>query len=164
MPYWRRCCSKFYFEEWWIPKKELSQHHCVQLLPNWLNPIHNGGAYICTPLFLNLCLLKSEPITLCLIDFNFYGTVCNQKNICRNLTESQYFGSVVKMDPKQRKTSVVVKWLLWCWFLVLEGLLLSLCYYYPLHNNFLRIWSHLLKKYLMENFIFCAVTTVCTSE
>ena len=24
----------------------------------------------------------------------------------------------------------------------------------------LRIWSHLLKKSLMENFIFCAVTTV----
>ena len=23
--------------------------------------------------------------------------------------------------------------------------------------NFLRIWSHLLKKSLMENFIFCAV-------
>ena len=24
-------------------------------------------------------------------------------------------------------------------------------------GSFLRIWSHLLKKYLMENFIFCAV-------
>ena len=24
-------------------------------------------------------------------------------------------------------------------------------------NSFLRIWSHLLKKSLMENFIFCAV-------
>ena len=24
-------------------------------------------------------------------------------------------------------------------------------------RSFLRIWSHLLKKYLMENFIFCAV-------
>ena len=24
-------------------------------------------------------------------------------------------------------------------------------------RNFLRIWSHLLKKSLMENFIFCAV-------
>ena len=24
--------------------------------------------------------------------------------------------------------------------------------------SFLRIWSHLLQKYLMENFIFCAVT------
>ena len=24
-------------------------------------------------------------------------------------------------------------------------------------HNFLRIWSHLLKKSLMENFIFCAV-------
>ena len=23
--------------------------------------------------------------------------------------------------------------------------------------GFLRIWSHLLKKYLMENFVFCAV-------
>ena len=23
--------------------------------------------------------------------------------------------------------------------------------------SFLRIWSHLLKKFLMENFIFCAV-------
>ena len=25
-------------------------------------------------------------------------------------------------------------------------------------RSFLRIWSHLLKKSLMENFIFCAVT------
>ena len=25
-------------------------------------------------------------------------------------------------------------------------------------HSFLRIWSHLLKKSLMENFIFCAVT------
>ena len=24
-------------------------------------------------------------------------------------------------------------------------------------RNFLRIWSHLLEKFLMENFIFCAV-------
>ena len=24
-------------------------------------------------------------------------------------------------------------------------------------RSFLQIWSHLLKKYLMENFIFCAV-------
>ena len=24
-------------------------------------------------------------------------------------------------------------------------------------RSFLRVWSHLLKKYLMENFIFCAV-------
>ena len=24
-------------------------------------------------------------------------------------------------------------------------------------RSFLRIWSHILKKYLMENFIFCAV-------
>ena len=27
-------------------------------------------------------------------------------------------------------------------------------------RSFLRIWSHLLKKYLMENFIFCAVDKV----
>ena len=26
-----------------------------------------------------------------------------------------------------------------------------------LHSSFLRIWSHLLKKSVMENFIFCAV-------
>ena len=26
--------------------------------------------------------------------------------------------------------------------------------------SFLRVWSHLLKKSLMENFIFCAVLTV----
>ena len=28
---------------------------------------------------------------------------------------------------------------------------------YDLIRSFLRIWSHLLKKFLMENFIFCAV-------
>ena len=27
-------------------------------------------------------------------------------------------------------------------------------------RSFLRIWSHLLKKYLMENFIFCAVVFI----
>ena len=27
-------------------------------------------------------------------------------------------------------------------------------------RSFLRIWSHLLKKSLMENFIFCAVTVL----
>ena len=26
---------------------------------------------------------------------------------------------------------------------------------------FLRIWSHLLKKYLMENFIFCVQCNLC---
>ena len=25
-------------------------------------------------------------------------------------------------------------------------------------HSFLRIWSHLMEKYLMEDFIFCAVT------
>ena len=28
-------------------------------------------------------------------------------------------------------------------------------------RSFLRIWSHLLRKSLMENFIFCAVYAVC---
>ena len=27
-------------------------------------------------------------------------------------------------------------------------------------RSFLRIWSHLLKKSVMENFIFCAVSTL----
>ena len=27
-------------------------------------------------------------------------------------------------------------------------------------RSFLRIWSHLLKKFLMENFIFCAVNLI----
>ena len=30
-------------------------------------------------------------------------------------------------------------------------------------GSFLRIWSHLLKKFLMENFIFCAVMTFLLS-
>ena len=30
--------------------------------------------------------------------------------------------------------------------------------------SFLRIWSHLLKKHLMENFIFCAVKNACHGE
>ena len=29
-------------------------------------------------------------------------------------------------------------------------------------RSFLRIWSHLLKKSLMENFIFCALLTICS--
>ena len=31
-------------------------------------------------------------------------------------------------------------------------------------RNFLQIWSHLLKKYLMENFIFCAVILLLSIE
>ena len=31
-------------------------------------------------------------------------------------------------------------------------------------RNFLRIWSHLLKKSLMENFIFCAVKVMMRDE
>ena len=38
--------------------------------------------------------------------------------------------------------------------------LLSKCDQIP---SFLRIWSHLLKKSLMENFIFCAVVPVIRS-
>ena len=30
-------------------------------------------------------------------------------------------------------------------------------------RSFLQIWSHLLKKYLKENFIFCAVSNVDVS-
>ena len=30
-------------------------------------------------------------------------------------------------------------------------------------RSFLRFWSHLLKKFLMENFIFCAVRTSGTN-
>ena len=31
-------------------------------------------------------------------------------------------------------------------------------------RNFLRIWSHLLNKYIMENFIFCARIVFASSE
>ena len=31
-------------------------------------------------------------------------------------------------------------------------------------RSFLRIWSHLLKKLLMENFTFCAVMDSCVSK
>ena len=31
-------------------------------------------------------------------------------------------------------------------------------------RNFLRIWSHLLKKSLMENFIFCAVLVMSNED
>ena len=51
-----------------------------------------------------LCLLKNEPITLCLTDFYFHRTVCKQKNIWRrNVTIGQYFRYVVKMGPKPKK-------------------------------------------------------------
>ena len=30
-------------------------------------------------------------------------------------------------------------------------------------RSFLRIWSHLLKTFLMENFIVCAVLVLCLS-
>ena len=31
-------------------------------------------------------------------------------------------------------------------------------------RSFLRVWSHLLEKFLMENFIFCAVRDSNTSD
>ena len=31
---------------------------------------------------------------------------------------------------------------------------------FSIKDFFLRIWSHLLKKFLMENFIFCAVIVI----
>ena len=31
-------------------------------------------------------------------------------------------------------------------------------------RNFLRIWSHLLKKSIMENFIFCPLQAACLQE
>ena len=61
------------------------------------------------PSFIIWCLLKNEPITLCLIDFHFRRAVCKEKNIWINLTVSQYFRPVVKMGPKPGKTSVIVK-------------------------------------------------------
>ena len=50
----------------------------------------------------------------------------------------------------------------WHCLVVLWLLLSLLLRQAPLHKkwSFLRIWSHLLKKSLMENFIFCAVPTV----
>ena len=30
-------------------------------------------------------------------------------------------------------------------------------------RSFLRTWSHLQKKFLMENFIFCAVIVLCSN-
>ena len=59
-------------------------------------------------LFISWCFLKNEPITL------FVGQFCKQNNICRNLMVSQYFRAVLKMSPNLEKTSVIVKWLLWC--------------------------------------------------
>ena len=48
-------------------------------------------------------------LTDCLADCYFHGTVCKQKNIRNNLTESQYLRHVVKMGTQPRKTSVTVK-------------------------------------------------------
>ena len=36
------------------------------------------------------------------------------------------------------------------------------CSTYDQIRSFLRIWSHVLKKSLMENFIFCAVNSLNT--
>ena len=67
---------------------------------------------ILDPSFVGRCVLKDEPITLCLTDFYFHRTVCQQKNIRRNLTVSQYFRLVIKMGLKPGTTLVIVKFLI----------------------------------------------------
>ena len=64
---------------------------------------------ILDPSFVSRCLLKDEPITLCLIDFISTGQFVSKKNIRRNLTVSQYFRLVVKMSHKPGTTLVIVK-------------------------------------------------------
>ena len=64
---------------------------------------------ILDPSFGGRCLLKDEPITLCLIDFISIGQFVSKKNIRRNLIVSQYFRRVVKMGQKPGTALVIVK-------------------------------------------------------
>ena len=61
------------------------------------------------PSFISQCLLKIEPITLCLTDINFHWAFFYQENIWRNMALSQYFSPVVKIDPKPEKIPVIIK-------------------------------------------------------
>ena len=84
-----------------------------------------GVSQICAPLsFISWYFFKSQPVILCLNDFCYHRTVDNLKNIWRNLTIEQYFRAVLKMGPEPRKTSVTVKWLLWCSLISSEACLL----------------------------------------
>ena len=86
-------------------ERTLTPSPCAAVIE--VDPIHIGRAQICAPLsFISQCLLKNEPIALCLSDFYLSRTVFMQKNIWRNLTVIRHFGPVVKMSPKLGKTSL----------------------------------------------------------
>ena len=57
---------------------------------------------ICVPVcFISCCLMKNEPITLCLTNLYFLNdAVFKQKIFWGNSTVSQHFRTVVKMGPK----------------------------------------------------------------
>ena len=53
--------------------------------------------------------IKDEPITLCLTDFYFHRTVCQQKKYSEKFDDMSNFRSVVKMGRKPGITLVIVK-------------------------------------------------------
>ena len=92
----------------------------AELLSNSLNSIHIESVQICVTLsFISRCLLTNKPITLCLTFF--CRTVCKQTKFWGNDVVSQHFRPVTRMNPKPQKSSLFVKWLLWCKFLISEG-------------------------------------------
>ena len=72
----------------------ITNHDCCRTL------FISGVCRSAQPSFTNMCFFKNE---LIILTFYCIGqTVKN--NIWRNLTLSQYFRPVVKMDPKPRRT------------------------------------------------------------
>ena len=68
---------------------------------------------------------KTNQLNCVWLNLIFCGTVCDQKNIWRSLTITQHFRSILKIDPKPVKISLILKWLLWCYYLISQRSLLS---------------------------------------
>ena len=85
---------------------ELTQTYSYREVVGWAG---EGGCRSAHNSFISRCLLVNALITVWLTKFYFNRTVWEQKNAWRNLTASQYFKPVVRIDLKPRKTFLTLK-------------------------------------------------------
>ena len=90
-------------------ERTLTGSPCTTVLSNSLKPSHIGVVQICAPLsFMSQCLVKNQPITVLDQLLLSQRSLQAKKIIWWNLTVSQYFRPVAKMDSKPSKTLVTV--------------------------------------------------------
>ena len=90
-------------------RRKNSHHNRAQLLSNSCNPIPIGGVQICLPLsFISYCLLKREPITLCLTGLYFCRTVCKHKVILKKFDSKSTFQTCRQNGSQSKVTALVL--------------------------------------------------------